>query len=325
MTGVHPDFPTASPGAVRLDAGRLLALDAQMTREWPHVTSLLVARHGQLAFERYFGIHPTDPQDTQSVTKSLVSLLVGAALDQGLLTSPEQPVLPLLAGAAGDVTDARWGDVTLRHLLTMTSGLPSELTDPAYDEAWMASEDPVRFALAQPLLTPPGTDFHYSNAGVHVLGAVLAQAAGQPLADFAQEALFTPLGIRAPIWPRDGQGRPLACGSAYLTPRELLRFGQLVLQGGQWKGRQLVPAAWVQEATRAQVGGYRWMEGLPGYGLLWWVTREGGAEAWYATGYGGQYVAVFPKLALVAVVTGQVGDHPSHRQVIAGGVRGAVL
>ena len=158
-----------------------------------------------------------------------------------------------------------------------------------------------------------------------MLGAALAQAAGRNLADFAQEALFTPLGIGAPRWPRDGQGRPLACGSAHLTPRELLRLGQLVLQGGDWEGRSLVPGAWIQEATRAHVEGYLWMEGLPGYGLLWWVTREGGAEAWYATGYGGQYVAVFPALELVAVMTGRVGDHPNHRHVIAEGMRAAVL
>ncbi|GAA3836089.1 serine hydrolase [Deinococcus aetherius] len=321
---VPSDLPTTRPEDAGLDPNRLDALHARIERALPHVTSLLVARHGHLAFERYFGIYPTSPQDTQSVTKSLVSLLVGVALDRGLLAGLDQPVLPLLGSDADALTDARWRDVTVRHLLTMTSGLPSELTDAAYDEAWMASEDPVRFALARPLVADPGTAFHYSNAGVHLLGAVLAQAAGQNLADFAQEALFTPLGIAPPPWPRDPLGRPLACGSAHLTPREMLRLGGLVLGRGRWEGRQLVPPGWVEEATRVHVQGYGWMEGLPGYGLLWWVTREGGTEGWYATGYGGQYVAVFPALELVAVMTGRVEDHPNHRHVIAEGVLGAV-
>ncbi|EYB68260.1 beta-lactamase [Deinococcus phoenicis] len=320
---VH-DLPTAPPEAVGLDPARLHAACLHVARDLPQVTSLLVARRGHLAFERYFGIEATEPQDTQSVTKSALSLLTGIALDRGLLPGPDQPVLPLLPGLTDSVKDTRWPHVTLRHLLTMTSGLPSELTDPAYDDAWFTSSDPVRFALAQALVSPPGTAFHYSNAGAHVLGAVLAHAARQDLAAFAQEALWTPLGITAPPWPRDPQGRPFASGGLRLTPRQMLRLGQLVLQRGEWAGQRVVSPAWVEEATRPHVPGYEWMEGLPGYGLLWWVTREGNTEGWYATGYGGQYVAVFPELDLVAVMTGKVENHPSHRHVIAREVRGAV-
>ncbi|GBF08036.1 beta-lactamase [Deinococcus aerius] len=318
---MRSSFPVAAPEAVGLDPARLHAAHRRIARDLPHVTSLLVARRGHLAFERYYGIEAGEPQDTQSVAKSLVSLLTGIALARGFLEGPEQPVLPLLGEAAAQ--DPRWSRVTLRHLLTMTSGLPSELTDSAYDDAWMASPDPVRFALAQPLVCEPGMTFHYSNAGVHVLGAALAGAVGRDLAQFAQEALLTPLGIPVPEWPRDPRGRPLASGGLRLTPRALLLLGQLVLQRGRWEGQPLVPRSWVEEATRPHVRGYEWMEGIPDYGLLWWVTREGGAEAWYATGYGGQYLAVFPDLDLVAVMTGKVENHPSHRHIIAREVRGA--
>ena len=317
-------LPAAPPEAVGLDPVRLDAAARYVARDLPHVTSLLVARRGCLAFERYFGIQAGEAQDLQSVTKSLVSLLVGIALDRGLLTSLDQPVLPLLPGA-GDPSDCRWRQVTLRHLLTMTSGLPSELTDPAYDDAWVKSADPVRFALAQPLVAAPGSTFHYSNAGAHLLGAALAGAAGQDLAAFAQEALWTPLGIATPHWPRDPQGRPFASGGLHLTPRDLLRLGQLVLQRGEWAGQQWVSRAWVEEATRPHLPGYEWMEGLPEYGLLWWVAREGHTEGWYATGYGGQYLAVFPELELVAVMTGKVENHSNHRHVIAREVRAAAL
>ncbi|WP_034388893.1 serine hydrolase [Deinococcus sp. YIM 77859] len=313
------DFPATSPEAVGLDGDQLLAADERIRRELPHVTSLLVARRGRLAFERYYGPGAARRQDTQSVTKSVLALLTGIALERGLLAGLDQPVLP--PGTA--VRDLRWHEVTLRQLLTMTAGLPSELTDPAYDEAWMASADPVRFALEQVLVDGPGRAFRYSNAGAHVLGAVLARAAGQDLAAFAQAVLFGPLGLAPPAWARDPQGRPFGNGGLHLTPRELLCLGQLVLGRGEWRGQRLLPEGWVEEATRAHVEGYAWMEGLPGYGFLWWTAREGDTEGWYATGYGGQYVAVFPELDLVAVMTGRVEPHPSHRHIIAGDVREA--
>ncbi|GHF44258.1 CubicO group peptidase (beta-lactamase class C family) [Deinococcus metalli] len=307
----------APPEAVNADARRLDALNDHVATAWPDVTSVLVARHGRVVTERYFGITPGAAQDVQSVTKSAVSLLVGAALDRGHFRHLDQPVLSLLPPELGAAEDARWHDVTLRHLLTMTGGVPSELGDPAYDEAFMASDDPVRFTLAQPLVCAPGQAFHYSNGGVHVLGAALTHATGRDLAAFAQDTLFTPLGIAAPVWPRDAQGRPLAYGGLLLPPRDLLRVGLLMANRGVWAGTQLIPRAWIDGATRPHVEGARWMECLPGYGWLWWSAREHGAEAWYATGYGGQYVAVFPALELVVVMTGRVTAHPNHRHLIA--------
>ncbi|MDB5046431.1 MAG: beta-lactamase, partial [Deinococcus sp.] len=239
-----------------------------MALSFPDVTSLVVARHGQLAFERYFEGQAADRRDTQSVTKSVVSLLTGIALQRGLLSSLEQPVLPLLSSSPATLQDSRWAQVRVRHLLTMTCGLPSEITDASYDDAWFTSQDPVRFALEYPLLDAPGTTFRYSNAGVHVLGAALAEAVGQPLAAFAQDVLLGPLGVVAPEWPADPCGRPFASGSLHLTSREMLRFGQLTLQRGSWNGTELVPTGWVELATRPQLKGFEWMEGIPDYGLL---------------------------------------------------------
>lgn len=305
-----------APETLGLNGRVLAAFERRIALAFPDVTSLLVARHGQLAFERYFDGKAADPRDCQSVTKSILSFLTGTALQRGLLSSLEQPVLPLLSRIPAAIQDSRWAEVQVRHLLTMTCGLPSEIMNASYDDAWFTSQNPVRFALEYPLLDAPGTTFRYSNAGVHVLGAALAEAAGQPLAAFAQEALLGPLGIVAPEWPADPCGRPFASGSLHLTSREMLRFGQLTLQRGWWNGTELVPAGWVEQVTRPQLKGFEWMEGLPDYGLLWWVTHESGTAGWYATGYGGQYVAVFPGHDLVIVMTGRVSDHPPHRQLI---------
>lgn len=282
----------------------------------PHVTSLLVARHGQITLERYFGVQMNEPQDTQSVTKSLVSLLTGVAVQQGML-SVEQPILQDWPYAASVISDPRWHQVTVGHLLTMTSGLPSEITDPVYDDAWFLNADPVRFTLGQALRTDPGEAFHYSNAGVHLLGALLSHTVKQTLDDFAQEVLLTRLGIPRRPWVADAQGRVWGSGTLHLTPREMLRLGQLVLQEGWWQGRAVLPAAWISQMTCRRVKGYTFMEGLPEYGWLWWLPGPDEIPGFYATGYGGQYIAVFPTLDLVIVMTGQVSDHPNHRYVIA--------
>jgi len=319
-----PGLPLADPATVDLDANALQHLHERTMRFVPDVTSLLVARHGQLAFERYAQGGPSDARDTQSVTKSVLSLLTGIALDRGLFGSVDQPLASLLPDLGSVARDARWSVVTLRHLLTMTSGLPSELLDADYDEAWFTSDDPVRFALTQPLLDAPGTTFRYSNAGVHLLGAALARAAREPLLAFARRVLFAPLGIAPARWPTDPQGRPFASGSLHLTSRAMVRLGQLVMQRGRWGTEDIVPSAWIEQATRPAAHGYAWMEGFTDYGFLWWLSREDGVEGWYATGYGGQYVAVFPEVDVVVVMTGTVTQHASHRHVIREVLRDAV-
>ena len=309
-----------APAEVGVQISRLAPLEQLITEGLPDVTSLLAAQHGQVVFERYYLGTADEPRELQSVTKSILSLLVGIALKQKVLNSLEQPVLPLL-NWRGAVGDPRWPSVTFRHLLTMTGGLPSELTDPAYDDAWFTSPDPVGFVLTRPLLDTPGSTFRYANAGAHLLGTALAGAAGMPLTAFAQRALFTPLDIPAPQWSTDPDGRALASGGLFLTSRDLLKVGHLTLQDGQWHGEALLPPGWVHEMTRPHLKGYVWMEGIPEYGLMWWSAHEEGTEGWYATGYGGQYLAIFPARGLVVVMTGRPCDHPPHRHIIPALVR----
>ncbi|AWN24444.1 serine hydrolase [Deinococcus irradiatisoli] len=308
-------WPTAAPSVAGLDPAGLDRAEADLLAHFPDATSLLVARRGQLVFERYFGIGADEPQDTQSVTKSLVSLLTGMLVERGRL-DVDRPVLAYLPHDPAGLGDARWPAVTVRHLLGMTSGLPSELTDPAYDDAWYFSADPLKFTLAQPLLAEPGQVFHYSNAGVHLLGAVLAEVAREPLAALMQRALLTPLGIGTHPWPTDPQGRAWGSGGLFLTPREMLAVGQLALQHGQWQGQPLVPAVWLARSTRPRRPGYLFMEGLLTYGWLWWQPGPDEPAGFYATGYGGQYIAVFPALELVVAMTGRVSGHPNHRRII---------
>ncbi|WP_084474859.1 serine hydrolase domain-containing protein [Deinococcus pimensis] len=310
------DSPPARTGTGQVDDPALEDAARLVTRDLPHVTSLLVARHGRTVLERYWNCAADDPQDLQSITKTLIGTLCGTLIHRGVLPDARANVLEFFPEFTSRVRDPRWTDVTVEHLLTMTGGLPSELTDEAYDDAWFGSEDPIAFALEHELQGAPGETFRYSNAGTHVLGELLARAAGTDLATLLQDTLLTPLGVRLADWPRDPRGRPFGCGYVRLTPRALLRFGIMVAHGGRADDRLVAPTDWLRTSTRPRVRGYAWMEGIDDYGYLWWVTREHDEEGWYATGFGGQYLAVFPRLDLVVVMTGSTTPHPSHRYVI---------
>jgi CubicO group peptidase (beta-lactamase class C family) len=153
-------------------------------------------------------------------------------------------------------------------------------------------------------VSTPGTSFSYDDGSAHLLSAVLTKVTGEPAADYAERALFRPLGIRPGRWNGDGQGHSLGSGGLFLRPFDMLRFGQLYLQHGRWRGRQVIPSAWVRESTRTQIaipGGYA-------YGYLWWVNT-GPHGGFLAQGHAGQTIEVFPRLSLVIVLTG-VGEDP---------------
>ena len=246
---------------------------------YAQTTNLVVLRDGELAFERHYGDDSADHlADVYSVTKSVVSTLVGIALGRGELASLDLTV---------------HGGRTYRHLLTMTGGTendgPWEIDEViALPSGWREHVE------AAPQLEPPGTSFRYDNAAVHLLGCALADAVGRSLADYAHEHLFGPLGIDAFEWPSDPEGYSWGFGHLRLRPRDLARIGELWRLGGEG----IVPAAYVADATCAHTPG-----GSPedeGYGYLWWV----GERSFFAGGYAGQALVVVPEERLVVAATG---------------------
>ena len=296
--GAHREAPAASM-PLRLDAAVRAGFDrAQLVRAdrvfqaTPGLFSVLVARRGHIVFERYYhgGARGLE-WNVFSVTKSVVSALVGIALHDGDLRSVDERVVEFFPDKVEAHADPRIRAITLRELLTMTAGYR--------ERPVAASDDWVRTSLNRPLESDPGATFSYDSPSAHVVGAIVAKATGEPLATFAQRKLFTPLGIRPGTWATDGQGHQLGSTGLHLRARDLLRFGQLYLQGGRWHGRQVVPAAWVRESTTQHVsvpGGY-------GYGYLWW-RNTGLHGGFIAVGFAGQMIAVFPRLDLVVVTTG---------------------
>ena len=280
----------------------LLAADSAIRSnpDLAHTVSLLVAQHGEIVFERcYRDSGAADLHCAHSVTKSFISTLVGILAGEGLL-SVDDPVSSWVDAPAFRSHPTK-AALTVRHLLTMSSGL--------YGHGWWDIDDlegrrvPVlEGALEAPLVAPPGWGFLYNNGASHVLSAVIAAAAGKPTDEVAADRLFGPLGIESWSWPTDPQGHHWGCGGLELTGRDLLKLGLLYLNGGLWNGDRVVDESYVRTATSPL------MEGGPpercGYGLLWWVADRASPPHYFAGGYGGQYIMVVPDLDLVAVTMG---------------------
>lgn len=285
------------------------------------VHAIVVIRHGKLVFEHYFTgdderygqpaphtvFAVTSLHDVRSVTKSVTSLLLGIAIGHGWVADIDRPVLPYFPQYA-DLRTPQKDLITLRHLLTMSQGLAwnenTPYSDPDNSEIRMSrAADPYRFALEQPVQAPPGQVYNYSGGSAALIGAILRKATGRDLAELARDELFGPLGITTADWYRLRNGDPTAASGLRLRPRDMAKLGQLVLDHGQWQGRQVVPAAYVDAAITPQING----SGVYFYGYQFWLGRSfvaGRALDWAAAwGLGGQRIFIVPALDLVTVVT----------------------
>lgn len=299
------EWVTSPPAEQGVDPGVLTAaLDQGGTM--PGLASVVVARRGRLVAERYFRPGGADSlYALRSVTKSLMSLLVGAAIERGVISGTDQTLAELFRPPL-PALDAEHGAITVADLLTMRSGIDwNEGGNVAEYNGWALAADQVEYLLARAVVEPPGTRWNYNSAAVHLLAAVIEINAGGTVA-FADRYLLEPLGIRSRDWEIDNRGIPNGGAGLYLRPRDLAKIGQLVLQQGRSASGVVVPAAWVQSSTarRLATGTSLGSLGTLGYGDLWWLGRAGATDdvvlAW---GHGGQYVYVVPALELVVVTT----------------------
>ena len=323
------DWPTGTLADAGLDES-LLNVAADNAGLSTDLQSLLVVRHGKLVFERYFnGSNESEANTIASASKSILSVLTGIAVGEGLLAldSRIDEYLP------HDLVGAH-GDLTIENLLTMSGGLAMS-EDPEYVSDVGPSDLPgepsfVRAVLKRDSVAPAGSAFAYSTGLTQVLAAVLTRATGMSLCDYAADRLFDPLGIDVEQWWVEPDGDFAGGHSVYLTPRELARFGQLVLQHGTWDGERLVPAAWLDRslAERWDLGCRGIIGAHQGYGFLWWLYDVDGYEVWNASGYGGQDLWIAPDLDLLIVTTHDpagVGQ-PDHHEVAPGAIaRAAIL
>lgn len=325
-------WQVASPAAVGMDEDRLVELQERLEGTPNHrIHGLLVVRHGLLVFEQYYpgpkfnlgrytgetGYDRDDLHVLCSATKSVTSALLGIAVDQGHVRSVEQRVFDhfpenadLLSGAPSK------NGLTIRHLLTMTSGLTYDdeslpYSDPRNDMyRFFTSSDPLRFLLERPLFAEPGAVFDYDNCNTNILGDIIRRATGRRVDDFAREVLLGPLGITEQQWQVVRDDVVLCSGDLHLRPRDMAKFGLLFLNSGVWNGRRLISSEWCERSTSALLDPNQHTREFPwaqGYGFQWWqkqyAGRRGSHASFFASGWGGQNIIVLRDLDMVVVTT----------------------
>jgi len=335
---LNDQWETAAPGSEKLDTDLIRAMLGKIVNEgsksihgpapddrYKNIGSVLIVKNGRLVVEEYYPRHDGDrreqalmrvaPREQTSATKSVTSILIGIAIERKLIKSADEKVSSLLPEYADLFADAKKDQICLRDLLTMQAGLSWDEWTLPYTDArndhirMLRSDDPIRYVFEQPVVAPVGTKFAY-NSGVSIaLGKIIAKASGQRVDKFAEQHLFEPLGIFDFYWSKYPGEFVQTGGGLFLRPRDMAKIGYLFLNGGRWKGKQIVSENWVRESTKERVGAPEIPKAAraDGYGYQWWLSSfrvgEQVVESYSARGRGGQFILVVPKYQIVAVFT----------------------
>jgi CubicO group peptidase (beta-lactamase class C family) len=330
---LNDGWPAATPESVGLDGSRLCGIADRLAAINANIHAVVIVRHGKLVFEQYFPgydepwgmgegrrheFDATTKHDLRSVSKSVTSLLVGIAIDRELIRNADEPVVKFFPDYS-TLKTAGWDNISLRHLLTMSSGIQWDENrtwkDPQNDEPHLGGEaDPFRYVLSKPVAAPPDTVWNYNGGGMDLLGNIIERVSGKSLDAFAREALFTPLGISDWEWMKYRNEHIAAAAGLRLRPRDAAKIGQLVLNKGAWNGRQIVSANWIEQSVTPRFQAIGFFGGLFYYGQQWWMGRtlSGGKDVkWIAAqGLGGQRIFIIPELDLVMVTTSGLYGSP---------------
>ena len=297
-------WPVSSPETLGMSSAVLARLvDFGL---FNNMDSVLVTRHGTIVLDAtYAPFRGGLKHRVNSVTKSVVATLLAMAMRDGLLDSTERRVLEFFDDRAiANLTDTKRA-MTIRHLLDMTSGLDWSEPFGGAPQSLFAMErsaDWQQFVLDRPMAARPSEVFNYSSGNSHLLSAILSKLTKRNALDYARETLFRPLGIDDVLWRQDPQGVSIGGYGLYLTPRDMAKLGYLYLRNGQWDGKQLLPASWIEAVRKSDIDmRLSWAPTLR-YGSQFWVAPN--RDAYMAVGFHGQLIVVMPKLDLVAVATG---------------------
>lgn len=295
----------STPEQQGMDSGVLANMLEEVIARSHDIDSISVIRNGYLILD--VAIHPyqsTNKHIVHSCTKSIVSALIGIALQQDYLESVDQQLLEIFATREVANLSTEKQSITLEDVLTMSSGL---LCRDSYLYRWrgieemLESDDWVQYVLDLPMAEPPGTHFEYCNGGSFLLSAIIQETTGMSAETYAMENLFEPLGISDIDWPSNPEGISIGWGNLSMLPLDMAKIGLLYLEGGVWDGVQIVPQEWVSESTRKHIDATL----QDGYGFQWWIDSP---ELYMALGYAGQFIFVAPELDLVVVFTSDLSE-----------------
>tara|TARA_R100001143_G_scaffold31742_1_gene30796 strand:- start:3702 stop:4895 length:1194 start_codon:yes stop_codon:yes gene_type:complete len=300
FSAVLPQFLSAQQSeSSTANAISLDAVDASAER-LPRLHSLIIHQHGETIYERYFnGRSASQPANMKSASKSVISALIGIAIEEGFIDSVEQPIIEFFPEYVDTDLALTVASITVEDLLTMQSGLTS--TSGRNYGRWVVSDDWVDAALRMPMIAEPGSRMIYSTGTTHILSAILERASGLNAKAFAQRYFADPLGFRMAYWSQDPKGVYFGGNDMEMRPRDMLAFGLMYLNQGRFDGEQVVPGDWVQESFQAHAQSPRGEGRFYGYG--WWLRDMAGLQVPLAWGFGGQLIFVLPMFDMVVVAT----------------------
>ena len=310
LTSTVEEWRTSTPEEQGIDSGPLIAMLQDIQEQDLRIDSVLIVRNGYLVMEAYFPPYEREHRHIiYSATKGISALLVGLAIEDGLIRDEKAKVLELLLREAEEVEnlDDRKRQLALEDLLTMTDGLewqdwPYGIREVGDFSRLLASSDGVRYILDKPMVHEPGTHFNYNSGSSHLLAAIVQEVSGKTALEYANERLFHPLGIYDAGWSAY-QGINNGGSELFLRPREMAKVGYLVLNGGRWGGKQVFPAEWVEAAIEPHIEtDVEFMK--EEYGYQWYAKTFAGHRVHSAEGLGGNFTFVVPDLDLVVVFAG---------------------
>lgn len=333
-------FQLSTPEEQGMDSAKLVEMveayqQAHAKNPTTSIDSVTVVRNGYVVADLYF--NPLYPEDSlhilHSSTKSIMSALIGIAIEQGHIESVDVPVVDFFQDKALSITDERITEVTVKDLLTMQTGVRSRDSYIYRWDGWFEminSDDWVAHFFTLPMDVEPGTRFDYSNLASFMLSAVIHESTDMDVLEYARANLFSPLGIEDVQWETSPQGIAVGATRMWLKPHDMAKFGLLYLQKGQWDGQQVVPADWVTESVTPhayprnyvdvldengqrdyEASRFAWISNkflkyfADGYGYQWWLDKNGNYNA---LGTAGQYLMVAPEENVVVMVTNSSSD-----------------
>ena len=320
---------TADSAALGMDSEKFAELETMIKAKYCNINGIVVVHKGHIAFERYYnGYGPNDTHHVASVTKSIISALIGIAIDAGYIRSVNEKVMDFFPEYAASAVNTQKGAVTIRHLLTMTapfpfSWKPGDRRGQEPLDRLRRQRDWIKYTLD--LLGQKGQlgQFQYYTAGAHLLSAVITHVTGKCAREFANEFLFRPIGMKEipehdmksfgledvfgknmKGWIKDPGGNSAGGWGLTLTPRDMARFGFLYLNYGVWENHQIISKAWIGESTAMNSNKY---------GYLWWLREDSGIFSYSALGDGGNMICCIPEKDLVVAIASKIVRNPSDR------------
>jgi len=317
------EWQAVNPETLNMDSGKLSELEPVILSGYSNINGIVVVKAGNIVYEKYFnGYGPNDTFHVASVTKSIISALIGIAIDARFIEHTDQKVLDFFPEYVPDAVDKQKREITIRHLLTMTVPYPFE--------DW---QEPLENMCIQPDWTKYILDimgqnghigaFKYSTAGAHLLSAIITRSTGKSAREFANERLFSPIGIKeipnhemkafgfddlfgknVKGWVNDPQHHSTGGWGLTLNPRDMARFGLLYLRRGIWDNNRIISKTWIDESI-AKTPNH--------YGYMWWLREENGVSAYSALGDGGNVICCIPEKDLVVAIASEFMMNPRDR------------